>query len=290
MLVASELIGDFELEMMNRMRTVMISALVVSGVFFADAQNARPSARTTSAETGLVGIKLYDTGARVIQVYGSPDEILALGTTSSAGGGGGGGAAGGRGGAAGGDGGTGRTAATGGDFSTNRPDSGKGPALIGDPFNTGESEFRQLRPGADDGGPSGPQGEQGGRASGGANADGGGGAGGGGAAGERTIYTRWVYKRANAHYSFVFDKFNRAVQIEALGLKDSRVRTRKGISFDMHFSEVIRKYGAPDAYEINGDNIVVRYLVKDRVAFRLSRTRPKVPHHVTGVVVAAGKA
>ncbi len=269
---------------MNRMRTVMISALVVSGVFFADAQNARPSARTTSAETGLVGIKLYDTGARVIQVYGSPDEILALTSGGAGGAGGGAGGGGGTGTGAGGQGGQSREATL-----SNTPTSGKAPTLIGDPFNTGSSEFRQLRPGAEDGGPSGPQGEQGGRASGGAGSEGGD-AGGGGTAGERTIYTRWVYKRANAHYSFVFDKFNRAVQIEALGLKDSRVRTRKGISFDMHFSEVIRKYGAPDAYEINGDNIVVRYLVKDRVAFRLSRTRPKVPHHVTGVVVAAGKA
>ena len=46
----------------------------------------------------------------------------------------------------------------------------------------------------------------------------------------------------------------------------------------------------PDAYEISGDSIVVRYLVRDHVAFRLSRLKAKEPHKVTGIVVAAGKA
>lgn len=269
--------------MMNRIRTVMIGALVVSGALMVNAQTARPVARTTSAESGLVGIKLYDSGARVIQVYGSPDDILAL--TSGAAGGAGGGAGGG-GGATGtgssGQGGQTREASLG-----NRENPSKAPTMIGDPFGTGETEFRQLRAGSEDGAPSGPSG--GGDARGASAGDGGGGGSASGGDG-RTIYTRWVYKRKNAHYAFVFDKFNRVVQIEALGLLDSKVRTRKGVSFGSHFSDLIKKYGAPDAYEINGDNIVVRYLVKDRVAFRLSRTKPKLPHHVTGVVVAAGKA
>lgn len=266
---------------MFRFRTLMVGALVISGVFI-NAQTTRPTARTTSAETGLVGIKLYDTGTRVVNMYGSPDEILALGSASSGSGGGSGGSGGGRPGSGGG-GGNERTGAS-GDFSVNRP------SIIGDPFGTGETEFRQLRPQS--------EGREGGGGGGGmttpgsdASAGGGGNAGaGGGGNNDRVIFTRWVYKRANAHYGFVFDKFNRVVQIEALGLKDSKVRTRKGITFDMHFNDLIKKYGAPDAYEINGDNIVVRYLVKDRVAFRLSRTRPNTPHHVTGVVVAAGKA
>ncbi len=268
------------LDEMFRFRTLVVSALVVSGVFI-NAQSSRPSARSTSAETGLVGIKLYDTGTRVVNVYGSPDEILAL-SLNSQGGGGGGGA---NGGGGGGGSSTGAQAQQTTLGTTDTP--GKAPTMIGDPFGTGDTQFRQLRQGAD-----GTEGE-GAPARRGTDAGGGGGetsGGGGGGSSDRVVYTRWVYKRANAHYGFVFDKFNRVVQIEALGLKDSKVRTRKGITFDMHFNDLIKRYGAPDAYEINGDNIVVRYLVKDRVAFRLSRTRPNTPHHVTGVVVAAGKA
>jgi hypothetical protein len=68
------------------------------------------------------------------------------------------------------------------------------------------------------------------------------------------------------------------------------VKTGRDVKFGASFSDLITKYGAPDAYEINGDNLVIRYLVMDRVAFRLSRVHAGRPHCVTGVVVAAGKA
>lgn len=274
--------------MTNRFRSVFLTSLIACGVFYADAQTARPGPRTTSAETGLVGVRLLDSGTRVIQLFGSPDEILGLnaGGGGSVGGGGGGGGSAPAGGRGGGGGGGETREQAGADFSVNRPAT---PGLIGDPF--GQGELRQLRPNND--GREGNAGSGDGAPSTNAPTTGSGGAaagGGGGGAGERVIYTRWVYKRQNAHYAFVFDKFNRVVQIEALGLRDSRVRTRKGVSFGATFSDLIRRYGAPDAYEIGGDTIVVRFLVKDRVAFRLSRTEPKKPHRVTGVVVAAGKA
>ena len=43
----------------------------------------------TGAENSLIGIKLYDTGLKVIDVYGTPDDIqgLNIGTTSMTGGG-----------------------------------------------------------------------------------------------------------------------------------------------------------------------------------------------------------
>ena len=52
----------------------------------------------------------------------------------------------------------------------------------------------------------------------------------------------------------------------------------------------LKKYGAPDAYEIAGDNLMVRYLVHHKVAFRMNRLAANKPHQVTGVVVAAGKS
>jgi hypothetical protein len=113
--------------------------------------------------------------------------------------------------------------------------------------------------------------------------------GGAGASDGKLVYTRWVYKRGPSKYGFILDKFNRVVQCEAIGMNDGRVRTSKGIKFGSTFGEVIKRYQTPDGYEINGDNIVVRYLVRNKVAFRLSRLGEKKPHVVTGIVVAGGK-
>lgn len=102
-------------------------------------------------------------------------------------------------------------------------------------------------------------------------------------------YTRWVYRRAGTRLGFVLDRFNRVVQIEAIGLQNNRVRTRRGTSFGANFASLIRTYGAPDGYDIAGDAIVVRYLNRARVAFRLNRLGQNKPHVVTGIVVAAGR-
>lgn len=72
-------------------------------------------------------------------------------------------------------------------------------------------------------------------------------------------------------------------------MNDSRVNTNRGIKFGSRFSDLIKRYGAPDGYEIAGDNLVVRYLVRQKVAFRLNRLKANMPHVVTGVVVSAGK-
>ena len=87
----------------------------------------------------------------------------------------------------------------------------------------------------------------------------------------------------------MLDKSNRVVQIEAIGLSNPKVKTKRGVGFGATFAQLIKKYSAPDGYEINGDNVVVRFLVKNKVAFRLSRLGPNKPQVVTGIVVAAGK-
>jgi len=61
------------------------------------------------------------------------------------------------------------------------------------------------------------------------------------------------------------------------------------VTFGSTFGEIIKKYGRPDAYEINGDNIVLRYLTRNKCAFRLNRLQPSKPHQVTAIVVAGGK-
>lgn len=281
---------------MNK-KTILFALSAVAASLFAvaGAQNrSTPQARSGTAETRLVGISLFDTGKRVISMYGSPYEVQALtvggtgvgptGTQQS-----GRGAPGGAGTVGGGPGGGGGGATA--------SALGVGPAvpgLIGDPFDQGS--FNQNRAtgefGVDGGGNVPTAAGAAGGAGGGPSAAGApGGAGGGGSAtgGQLVTYTRWVYKRKSSRYAFVLDKFNRVIQIEAVGANDGKVRTRRGVGFGNTFGTLIARYNAPDGYEINGDTMVVRFLNRDRVAFRLQRLRPDAAQVVTGVVVAAGK-
>lgn len=113
----------------------------------------------------------------------------------------------------------------------------------------------------------------------------------------KVIFTRWVYNRAGSKYGFVIDKFSRVIQIEAIGISNPRVHTARGIAFGSSFAQIIKRYNrnpdgsanAPDGYELSGDSFVVRYLVKNKVAFRLSRLGKDKPQVVTGIAVAAGK-
>ncbi len=237
--------------------------------------------KSTTAETTLVGIRLYDTVFRLMDVYGEPDDIQPVG---AGGGGGGGGAAagapraagGGGGGAAGGAGG-GRRAGGGG--------AGGGDVVT--PFTFGDQalfqqSLLQRGAGARAGG-GGGGGGGGARAGGGAPAAAAGGGGGG-------SFTRWIYKHGGGKYAFVLDKNSRVVQIEAIGLENPKVRTRRGIGFGASFEKVLRTYGLPDSYDVGGNAITMRYLVRDKVVFRLNRIDVDKPHVVTGVLVAAGKS
>jgi hypothetical protein len=228
----------------------------------------------------LVGVSILDTGLQIINMYGSPDEVqpLTVGGGGVGPGGGAGAGSGGRGGVGGPSGGAGPQMAPGGLW--NPPTVG----MLGDPF--GQQAGAAERPPGVDANGFGPPGNAGGNA--GGNAAGGGPGGQGGD--NRILFTRWVYKQGASRYAFVLDKFNRAVQIEAVGMSDSKVRTSRGIKFGSTFADVIKAYNAPDAYEITGDTIVVRYLVRDHVAFRLAKLKAKDTHRVTGIVVAAGKS
>jgi hypothetical protein len=110
-----------------------------------------------------------------------------------------------------------------------------------------------------------------------------------GGAADVASFTRWVYNRGGSRYGFIIDKFGRVVQIEAIGLQNAKVKTRKGIGFGNTFAQVIKAYRVPDGYEIAGDNVLVKFLTRSKVAFRLTRLGPNKPQVVTGVVVAAGK-
>jgi hypothetical protein len=282
----------------------------------------------TGAETSLVGISLYDTGAHLIDVYGTPDSVLAASVASlSTTGGGGGGFPGGPGGGRGGPGfpgapgggpgfGGGRGAPSapgapdGGDINlpSNVSDDGTPLDQQGFPAGKGGGRF----PGGP-GGPGGPSGFPGGpgapggaggpgfpggpgRQGGGGFPGGPGGPGGTGVPGngggqqDNVVYTRWVYNEGPSRYSFVLDKMNRVVQIEAIGIANAKVHTRRGITFGDNFAKLIKTYGPPEAYDIGGDTtLTVRYLSRSKVAFKLARLAPKKPVVVTGIVIAAAK-
>ncbi len=256
-------------------------------------QRSTPQARRGSAENSLVGINLFDTGQRLIARFGSPDEIqaLTLGGVGAGPAGGGGGAGGGGRSEPGGAGGGPRGATPADVNQQNLP--GEYGGFVGDPFDTGDAARQQGRMRVGDTGGSELQ-QRGGSGGGGATPAGGGAAGGRGGGGDAgssglVTFTRWVYRRGPSRYAFVLDRFNRVVQIEAVGMNDARVRTRRGVGFGNTFGTLIQRYNAPDGYEVAGDTLVVRYLQRDKVAFRLQRLDPKKPHVVTGIVVAAGR-
>lgn len=260
----------------------------------ASAQRTAPPKKagaTSNAETGLGGIKLFDSGVRVVALYGSPTVIEAVSI-----GGGNGGAGGG---AAGGAGGRGLPGAGGNGVGSGAPSPANGPVGLGYDV-PGSFDFaddvlaRQGRPGGNKGG--GAQAAQGpvgiGPAGMGNGGNAGGAGGGGGVSGgssSEAQYTRWIYNRQGVKYGFILDKYNRVVQCEAIGLTSGKAKTRRGVTFGTTFATIIKKYGAPDGYEVGGNTIVVRYLNKAKCAFQLSRLADNKPHVVTGIVVAAGK-
>jgi hypothetical protein len=291
-----------EVELKNRISVLMIAGIAAVTAFsLADGGGSNAGAkygrsttsgvRSTKPDTSLLGITIFDTGLKVIQRFGDPNEITTVN------GGGGGATGGGRGPSGPGGGGAGGGAATGGGGAASPvteqhlpiPPSG----FIGD-LDIFMAQAPQRAGSAGAGGGGGGQAPQrsGAAGVGGGGAPGGGGVGApaSGSAGEsRILYTRWNYRKGPSRYSFILDRSNRVLQIEALGSSDSRVNTNRGIKFGSTFGDIIKRYGAPDAYEINGSSLVVRYLVNNRIAFRLNQLNPKKPYVVTGVVVAAGK-
>lgn len=270
---------------MKNLKVVALSVVLLSsGMVNVDAQT-RVKKIGRVAEVSLVGISLYSPGLRVINKYGSPDEIQAItiGTGSASGGSGGGSGSGGGGGAP-------AEGPRGAGSAEMSPNLGHSDGFPVEPFSdtgwkqVGESPELSPNTGGDSrggepplpGGPGGP----GGRGSGG---------GSGNTTSSSVQYTKWVYKRSNARYSFVIDKYNRVVQIEAIGINDHNVKTSRGIKFGDTFKTLMNKYFQPDGYEIAGDSFVVKFLVRGKVAFRFSRLDPKKPHQVTGIVIAAGK-
>ncbi len=266
-------------------KNALVLALGLCAVLMVpNAITAQTRAKVTpsNAETGLLGIKLMDSGVRVVALFGSPTQIEAVTI-------GGGGAAGPGGGAAGGPGGraTPGGGQVGGSGAPSLPPGSGADITRGLPGDFGFGDVILDRQGRAGGAPPPAAGPAGGGGGGGDERGGGGGVAGGN--GDRIVYTRWIYDRNGAKYSFIIDRFNRVVQCEAIGITPGKAKTRRGVTFGTTFATIIKKYGAPDGYEISGDSVVVRYLSKAKCAFRLNKLGENKPDVVTGIVVAAGK-
>lgn len=220
-----------------------------------------------AAESGLMGIKLYDTGVDVAKKFGSPTDIEAITFENQQAGGGGGASGGGGGGFSGGGGAGGQTA------EARLPGQFVVPPL-------GMNQMGGIVPpgmGPDN------------RSSG---SGGGGGTGGGGTAGSTTTqYVRWIYRRgAGSSINFVLNKFNKVVQIEIIGISNSAARTSKGVTLGSSMATVMQRYGDPDGYDIGSDYFMIRFLRRHNVAFRFAREKANTPYRCTGIVVSAGQA
>ena len=263
-------------------------------------KTTKAPAPVTGAENSLVGIKIYDDALKVLAVFGNPDTISAVsvGSTSTTGG---------QGGPTGGGPGGPPTSGFGGPPRGGAPSGGGSGApmkpsadmlIPGSLFDgTAMGAFQKGGMGGaqsldENAGLSGPGGAPGrGGAPGPGGPSGPGGAGGSSSA-ESAQFTRWSYTKNGTKLGFVIDKFNRVVQIEAIGLQNKQVQTKRGIGFGSSFAAVMKAYSPaqePDGYDIAGDNFTIRYLTRTRVAFRFSRLSTKKSHVVTGIVVAAGK-
>lgn len=266
------------------------------------------AASKTNEETGLIGVKLYSTGLTIVEKFGSPDAIESVNAGSVTTGGGGGPASSGPGGIPGVPGGPGGPGpepgrrAPGGSgpgapqqsAETNPLDFGNGLLQAGGKF----SPMAKRGGGGGGGAPSPASASPGGGPAGGPGLGGPskGSSGGAGGSGTSVEFTRWIYYRNGCQYGFVFDKYNKVIQIEAIGLHNRSVETKRGITFGATIAQVIKKYTKdsdgsydPPAYELNGDTLVLKFLTHNHVAFRFNRLATGRPQVVTGIAIAGGK-
>lgn len=88
------------------------------------------------------------------------------------------------------------------------------------------------------------------------------------------VETTWWYHypKDGLHYSFLFDRKGRVIQIQAYGYKPSAKvtapRTAEGITLGTPLGQVIRRYGWSNDGDNAGDYIVLRYGAPDQIAFQ----------------------
>lgn len=105
---------------------------------------------------------------------------------------------------------------------------------------------------------------------------------------EEGLTTWWYhFPELGLHYSFLFNKQGRVIQIQAYGYKPSpkvpEPISAEGITLGSPLSAIIRHYGWSSDGESSGDYIVLRYGGRDQIAFQLRH------NHVVGIVLGLAK-
>ena len=97
--------------------------------------------------------------------------------------------------------------------------------------------------------------------------------------------TTWWYNfpKLGIHYSFLFNKQGRVIQIQAYGDKPQphmvNPKTAEGITFGSSLGTVVQRYGWSNSGTNNGSYVQLEYGLHNRIAFQLS------DNHVVGIVL-----
>jgi hypothetical protein len=99
--------------------------------------------------------------------------------------------------------------------------------------------------------------------------------------------TTWWYNfpLLGLHFSFLFNKDGRVIQIQEYGWKMGRgcTPTRQGIGLGTPLAQIIRRYGWSDDGEKSGATMTLRYGSTQRLGFQLVR------NSVAGITLAVGE-
>lgn len=99
----------------------------------------------------------------------------------------------------------------------------------------------------------------------------------------------WVYERGQNTYMFLFNKDGRVIQIQSFGYRPAGMRgdrTSRGVILGDTAEKIYRLYGWPDSVVKEGDNLILDYSTKAKVAFQLLDRRDGKGSRVVGITIA----
>lgn len=99
----------------------------------------------------------------------------------------------------------------------------------------------------------------------------------------------WVYERGQNTYMFLFNKDGRVIQIQSFGYRPAGMRgdrTARGVMLSDTAEKIYRLYGWPDSVIKEGENLILDYSTKAKVAFQLLDRRDGKGSRVVGITIA----
>ncbi len=100
-------------------------------------------------------------------------------------------------------------------------------------------------------------------------------------------FTRWTFQRKSSRYSFVLNPNGEILLIEAQGLEDSKVQTKKNITLGDLFSKAIAQYGNPDKYTKIKNNLLVNYQNKYGLVLGITKENHSSKYLISQIIISA---